>query len=188
MKVRLNLATAPFENHRRFLLGSTLLGVVAVGALAALSMDVYRGWRESRNVREQAAGLETEMRQFRKERRELEEFFKRAETRRVMERAAFLNSLIVRRSFPWTRIFMDLEQRLPEGVRVVSISPRMREGRVELKLVVGATSDEGKLEFLKTLERAKEFSSVQVLGERRQDRPSEPDKVLLDLVAWYSSL
>jgi hypothetical protein len=66
MKVRLNLATAPFENHRRFLLGSTVLGGVAVGALAVLSMDVYRGWRESRSAREQAAGLETQMRQFRK--------------------------------------------------------------------------------------------------------------------------
>ncbi len=188
MKVRLNVATAPFENHRRFLLGSTLLGVVAFGALGVLSMDVYRGWRESRNTREQAGRLEAEMRELRKERRDLEEFFKRPETHRVMDRAAFLNSLIVRRSFPWTRIFMDLEQRLPEGVRVVSISPRMREGRVELKLVVGATSDEGKLQFLKTLERAKEFSSVQVIAERRQERPNEPDKVVLDLVAWYSSL
>jgi Tfp pilus assembly protein PilN len=118
----------------------------------------------------------------------LDEFFKRPDTRRVMDRASFLNSLIVRRSFPWTRIFMDLEKRLPEGVRVVSISPRMREGRVELKLVVGAASDEGKLQFLKTLEKAKEFTSVQVLAERRQDRTTEPDKVLLDLVAWYSSL
>jgi len=188
MKVRLNLATAPLENHRRFVLGSALVGLAALGTLAGLSMHVYRVQRESRNLRAQAARIEREMREFRAEHRELEAFFKRSDTRRVMDRAAFLNSLIEQRSFPWTRIFMDLERRLPEGVRVVSISPRMREGRVELKLVVGAMSDEGKLEFLKTLEKAKEFTSVQVLSERRQDRPTEPDKILLDLVAWYSSL
>lgn len=188
MKVRLNLATAPLENNRPFLFGSALLGTVAVAALVVLSLHAYQGWRESRENRSKVAALESEMRDLRNERRDLEEYFKLAETRRVMDRAGFLNSLIERRSFPWTGIFMELERRLPEGVRVVSISPRMHAGRVELKLVVGAKSDEGKLEFLKTLEGAREFSSVQVVSERRQDRADDPDKILLELVAWYSSL
>lgn len=188
MKVRLNLATAPLENNRPFLFASAALGTVAAGALVLLSLHAYEGWRESRDNRSKVAALEREMRELRNERRDLEEYFKLSETRRIMERAAFLNSLIERRSFPWTGIFMDLERRLPEGVRVVNISPRMHEGRVELRLVVGARSDEGKLEFLKTLEGAKEFSSVQVVSERRQERADDPDKILLELVAWYSSL
>jgi len=187
MKVRLNLATSPLENNRRFILGAVLAGTIALVALALLSWDTYRGWRANRELRAELSLRESEIREFREQRRELEAFFKSPETRMVMERAAFLNALIGQRSFPWTRIFMDLERRLPEGVRVVSISPRMEEGRVELKLVVGATSDETKLKFLKTLEASREFSRIQVVTETRPERAGETDRVVLELVAWYAA-
>ncbi len=82
---------------------------------------------------------------------------------------------------------MDLERSLPEGVRVVSIAPKMTEGRVEVKLVVGALSDESKLKFLRALEASKEFSRIQVLAETRPTRAGEADRVYLELTAWYAT-
>ena len=187
MKIRLNLATSPLENNRRFLLGSMLLGAVALVALVVLSSSAFSNWSANRNVRNEMADLNGKIREFRGQRKELDEFFKLPETKKIMDRAAFLNALIEQRSFPWTKMFTDLERMLPEGVRVVSISPRMAGGRVEVKLNVGAQTDEGKLKLIQTLERSSEFEHIQVLSETRPTRPEEGDRVLLELVAFYTA-
>lgn len=125
MKVRLNLATTPLENHRRFLLGAGLGGGVALVLLLLLSVQAYRNWRSSSELRAETAQLQSELLKFREERRLLEDFFSTPDARRIRDRAEFLNGLIQQRSFPWTKIFENLEEKLPAGVRVVSISPKM---------------------------------------------------------------
>jgi Tfp pilus assembly protein PilN len=187
MKVRLNLATAPLENHRRFLLGAALGGGAALALFLLLSMQAYRNWRSSSELRAETARLQGEMMKFREERRLLEDFFSTPDARRIRDRADFLNGLIQQRSFPWTKIFENLEEKLPAGVRVVSISPRMDKGRVEVKLVVGANSDENKIKFLEALEQSEEFSRVQVVSENRPLR-TDADALLLEVVAWYKTV
>jgi Tfp pilus assembly protein PilN len=187
MKVRLNFATAPLENHRRFVFGAVVIGGLALGALALLGVQAWQGWSANRALREDVARLEQQMRAYRQQRSELEKFFKQQETRELLNRAAFLNSLIEQRSFPWTKVFSDLERRLPEGVRVLTIAPQMRDGRVEMKLVVGAASDRGKLEFLKTLEQAPEFSRLHVVGESRPREGGTGDVVVLEIAALYDA-
>jgi Tfp pilus assembly protein PilN len=187
MRTRLNLATAPLENQRRFVAGAALAGVVAVAALVGLSWSVYRASRENRQERMEIARLERHISELRQQRRELDAFFSAPATHEVMDRAAFLNSLIDQRSFPWTKMFMDLEQILPEGVRVVSIAPRMQSDGVQVTLVIGATSDEGKLKFLRALEKSPAFSRIEVKSETRPNRAGEADQVELELIAWYAT-
>jgi len=81
---------------------------------------------------------------------------------------------------------MDLESILPEGVRVVSIEPKLSGDNVQLRFVVGALTDEGKLKFLKTLETSPEFSHIQLLNESNATRADQSDRVLLELQAQYS--
>ncbi|HEV8383482.1 MAG TPA: hypothetical protein VGQ11_01330 [Candidatus Acidoferrales bacterium] len=187
MKVRLNLATVPLENNRRFLLGSGLLGLVALVALGMLSSSAWANWNRNRNVRNEAALLNSEMKNYREQRKDLDEFFKLPANRKIMDRAAFLNALIEQRSFPWTNMFTDLERLLPGGVRVVSIAPHMAGGRVEVKLNVGAANDDAKLKFIETLERSAEFERIQMISETRPVRPEEGDRVLLELMAYYTA-
>jgi Tfp pilus assembly protein PilN len=186
MKIRLNLATAPTETQRRFVLGTGLLGTLALGALIWLSWNTYSAWHRERDHRARMAQLSQQIDDLRRQRRQLEDFFGLPNTLQVRERAAFLNGLIEQRSFPWTKIFMDLEHILPEGVHVISISPRMISGRVEVKIVVGAATDETKLKFLRSLEDSKEFSRIQLLSEVHPAAgPGDTDRVRLELVAWY---
>lgn len=187
MKVRLNLATAPLETHRRFAAGAALVGSVAIFALVWLSWHAYKVRRADSELRVERAKLEQRMDTLRRERRELEQFFNRPDVLRVRDRAGFFNGLIEQRSFPWTKIFMDLERILPAGVRVVSIGPKMNAGRVEVKLVIGATSDEAKLNFLRALETSKEFSRIQLMSETRPTQPEQAGQVVLELVAWYAT-
>jgi Tfp pilus assembly protein PilN len=187
MKVRLNLASTPLENHRQFAIGVTLVGMLAISAFVLLGMNALYGWRANRALRQEISQLEQELKRNRELRRELESFFKQPETREIVNRGAFLNGLIEQRSFPWTKIFSDLERMLPEGVRVVSIAPQMQDGRVEVKLTIGASTDSSKIEFLKTLEAAPEFTHMRVGGESRPRDAGGGDVVVLELTVLYDS-
>src|ERR1700728_3090734 len=140
MKLRLNLSTTPLENKRPFAAAASVLGAVGLLIFLLLAHAAYASWRANRQ--RQA---------------ELEAYFQTPQAREVLDRAAFLNSLIGQRSFPWTKIFMDLERTLPPGVRVVKISPKLDNGRAIVEFTVGAQSDEGKVKFLEALEKSKVF-------------------------------
>lgn len=186
MKVRLNLSTSPLESNRRFALGATLVGTIAVLALLALSYRTYSAWRSDKVLRTREDALELQIGRLQQQREGLSQFFENPQTVARRQRAAYLNSLIQQRAFPWIKIFMDLERILPEGVRVVSIEPKLEGDNVQLTVLVGAMSDESKLKFLKALEGSPEFSHIELLSEQRPTRTDEPDRVLLSLQAQYS--
>lgn len=187
MKLHLNLSTAPRENKRPFLAVAVLIGGISTLALVILGHAAFASWRANREIRLDIARWESEIRANQKKQQTLESYFQTTQARQVLDRASFLNSLIGERTFPWTKIFMDLEETLPPGVRVVNISPRLENGRAQVTLTVGASSDEGKIKFLEALERSKLFSGVEVKAEHRQDREGAGDKIVLDLTVWYET-
>jgi Tfp pilus assembly protein PilN len=188
MKVRLNLATAPLENDRRFVFGYALVGTVAVIALLVLSWRAYSIRKANESRRTEMARIESEITNLTNQRQELETFFNDTKVMEVRDRSTFLNGLIEQRSFPWTRIFMDFETLLPEGARVTSITPRLKSGHIELTLKVGATSDENGMKFLRALESSRSFSHIALISEDRPERAADVDHVHYDLTAWYTAI
>jgi len=191
MRARLNLATAPLESNRRFVLGATVVGTLAILGLLFLSLHAFISWSSDKTTREQHLAIEKGIAAQQQQRQILAAYFNEPGTVQRRERAAYLNGLIHQRAFPWIKIFMDLESILPPGVRVVSIEPRLEGGAVELKFVVGAASDEGKLNFLKKLETSHEFSHIQLLLENRPsqaNQANQTDRVLMQLQASYSDI
>jgi type IV pilus assembly protein PilN len=186
MKVRLNLSTSPLESNRRFTLGATVIGTIAVVALLVLSYRTYSVWQIDRELRGRQDALEVQIAKLQQERQGLSQFFENTQTMQRRQRAAYLNSLIQQRAFPWIKIFMDLERILPEGVRVVSIEPKLAADTVQLTFLVGAISDESKLKFLKSLESSPEFSHIELLSETRPARADQFDRIMLSLQAQYS--
>lgn len=187
MKLRLNLSTAPRINKRPFLVGAGFAWTIAAIALAILAHAEYDSWRNNRDVRADISQWESQIRQNQHKQQTLENYFSSAQAKQVLDRSGFLNSLIDQRSFPWTKIFMDLEETLPPGVRVVSISPRLEEGRALVELTVGAATDEGKLKFLEALEKSRVFSGIQVKDERRPEQAGSLDRVVVNLTVWYAT-
>ncbi len=187
MKLRLNLATRPQANNRPFVAGAVLAGVLAFVALLLLCHSAYTSWVARRDLRAEMARWESQIRVDQARHEELEGYFRGATAQNVIDRSAFLNSLIAERSFPWTQILTDLGQSLPPGVRVISISPHLDNGRAQVTLQVGAASDEGKLQFLDAIEKSRTFSGLVVKSEHHPDQPLSPDKVILDLTVWYAT-
>jgi Tfp pilus assembly protein PilN len=188
MKVRLNLATSSLENNRRITIAAVTVGSLGLIAMVVLAWHGYSVWRLRNVSRAEEAELQGDMTRLRARRAGLEDFFNRPDNVQRRDRAAFLNSLIAERAFPWTRIFMDLERSLPEGVRVITIEPKLNAGHLELRLSIGAASDDGKLQFLKALEESSAFSQIEVLSEARSTKPADIDRVLLSLQARYSAI
>jgi hypothetical protein len=188
MKLRLNLSTTPQRNNRPFVAGAAVLGTLGLIALAILSFSAFQSWRANRAMRADIAHWQQEILADHERQQELQAYFQSPAAQRILDRAGFLNSLIAERSFPWTKIFMDLEHTLPAGVRVVSISPKLVNGRAQVQLEIGAVTDDNKIQFLQAIEKSKVFSGMQVTQERRVDQVGSIDKIMLDLSVWYSTI
>ncbi len=188
MRARLNLATKPLETHRRFLAGAGLVTFAAGLIFLGLGWHVYAVRKADAELRARTEKTRQEMARLEAQRRDLERFFSQQENARLHGRAAFLNGIIDARSFNWTQMFMDLEHLLPGGVRVISIEPKQVQGRAEVKLSVGARSDEAKLKFLHALEESKEFTEVRELNEHAPSQTGNQsgDQKVVQLTAVYS--
>jgi Tfp pilus assembly protein PilN len=187
MKLHLNLATRPLENKRSFLAFSAVIGAAEIAALVILSHSAYVSWRSSRELRAEIYSYQAQIRADRQLQQELKTFFQTPKATDILKRAAFLNSLIDERGFPWTKVFMDIEQTLPAGVRVVSIAPRLENNRAKVSLVVGADSDQDMIKFIQALENSEAFSGVQVQEERYVTQQGAVDKVQVQLTVWYET-
>lgn len=188
MKVRLNLTTTPQENRRPFLAAAVLIAVIGAAALVALAQAGLSSWESNREVRAKIAALQNEIRQSTAEQNQLAAYFRSSQAREIMDRANFLNSLIDERSFPWTDIFESLEKTLPDGVRVVSISPKLVNGRAQLTLTIGAVNDQQKISFLRAMESSRSFSNLEIMSERRNTQGDPLDQVLLELNVEYQTI
>ena len=93
----------------------------------------------------------------------------------MVETSKFLNGLIARKSFSWTRVFMQLEQIMPPKLHVVSISPELqpKTNTVEVHLTVAGTSREAAVELVKRLEQSPSFRDARITEESDEMREKE---------------
>ncbi len=105
----------------------------------------------------------------------------------VLNTSKFLNGLIARKSFSWTRVFMQLEQIMPPRLHVVSISPELQPATntVEVHLTVAGTSREAAVELVKRLEQSPSFREARIVEESSIQGTGSPDTVQFHVVAVY---
>jgi hypothetical protein len=155
-----NLSTRPFYNERavRVALGlaavllAALSGLHLTWALSLRSREAVLSARAT-EAREQASRLRAEAGQMRAQvdPRELEV---------VSAAAREANAAIELRAFSWRSLLVQLEQTLPDDVRVTSIRPRLEERDIVHTLSVEAKSDEALSTFMDGLEGTGAFRDV----------------------------
>ena len=185
MKLRLNLSTTPQENQRPFIAGAAVFGTVGLILLLVLSHAAYSSWQSNRDLRAEISQWQQQIRVDSQRQRELASYFRTPAAKGIIDRSSFLNSLIDERSFPWTKVFADLERTIPPGVRVISLTPKLVDGRAEITLQVGVNSNESEIKFLQSLEKSSVFSGITVNQVRPTDQPSTTDRIVLNLTVRY---
>jgi hypothetical protein len=158
MMAPLNLASRPVRNERLPAL------LFAAATLALLLVTCQHAVVASRLLPRRSVALRDEVAALKKESEQIDT--EASNLRRVSVTAAqktewaLLKGLIDRRTFEWSRLFALLEQILPKGVRVISVSPMMKEGGYSLEMIVRVQNANVGFEFGKLLEARPEFADV----------------------------
>jgi Tfp pilus assembly protein PilN len=188
MYLRLNLATKPLLSHRRFFVGAALLGLLGSILFVALGLRFHNVRKADAAYRARADKLQAEMSRLLEQRRELDKFYSQQGNRNLRERAKFMNGVIESAGFNWTKMFMDLEETLPVGVRVLRIEPKLEHGTVTVKFTVGAISQDAQQQLLKAFEESKSFSHVELFSVDAPRQPGGADVMTLEFSAIYTGV
>jgi type IV pilus assembly protein PilN len=187
LRLNINLATKPYQDVRRVLLqwgGLVLLLAVCTAGLLWLAVT---NWRESREVSAKIAGLNSEIAALDRQHQEALTLVRLPENRPVVDDSKFLNGLIARKSFSWTRVFMQLEEIMPPKLHVVSIAPELspKTYTVEVHMTVAGTSRDSAVELVKRLEQSSSFRDARIVEESELKAKDSADTVQFHLTALY---
>ncbi|HVQ30844.1 MAG TPA: hypothetical protein VMV21_14740 [Vicinamibacteria bacterium] len=135
------------------------LALVALLGLSIKHALVLRGLLPSRTaaVEGEVRALEQELRDLRSEALTLPTPTPEA---RLLSEWQALRGLVDRRAFSWTRLLSRLEDVLPAGVKISSVAPTVKDGRITVEIAaVGRTITDG-FGFMKVLEATPDFEDV----------------------------
>lgn len=170
MRLDINLASQPYEDARQFWMrwGSA---VAAIGllTLVLLALDVT-GWMNARRDRTAIAQKRALIAERDQIRSQAETFLNRPENRTTRDESQFLNQLIERKSFSWTRVLENLEKVMPPRVHLVAISPQLDEdNQLALKMTVAGDSRDRAIELARRMEESRRFAQTTIVREAHME-------------------
>jgi len=183
MRLDINLATRPYEDAREFWarwgIGVGLLGLLTVVLLGFAVL----GWVKAGRDRQAIRHLEEQIADRDRERAAAEQLLALDANRSTRDQSQFLNELIQRKSFSWTRVFEDLEKVMPSSLHVVSLKPELNEqNQLELEMKVAADNRAGAVDLVHRMEGSKHFQGAQLVQE---GSPENGAGVSATIVAVY---
>jgi type IV pilus assembly protein PilN len=166
MRLDINLATRPYEDAREFWirwgLGVGLLGVLTVVLLGL----TVRGWTNAGRDRHNIAQLQDQIAERDHERATAQAFLDMSVNRSTRDQSQFLNGLIQRKAFSWTRVFEDLERVMPVNLHVVSLRPELNEqSQMQLDMKVAGDTRAAAVELVHRMEGSRHFQGAQLVSE-----------------------
>jgi type IV pilus assembly protein PilN len=186
MRLDINLASQPYEDARQFWMrwGSGL-SAAAVVTLVLLALTIT-GWFNARRDHATIAEEHAKIADRDRIRANAEEFLNRPENRNTRDESLFLNELIERKAFSWTRVLEDLEKVMPPRVHLQSIHPELNEeNQLELKMEVAGDSRDRALELPRRMEDSHRFAQTNIIGEAYLQGNTGGDTEKFDIVAVY---
>ncbi len=166
MRLGINLATRPYEDPREFWSRWGLaIAVLAIITLALIGWTVS-SWRNAGRDRHYIGALQQKIAQRDQERTEAQAFLDMASNRSTRDQSQFLNGLIQRKAFSWTRVFEDLEQVMPPNLHVVSLRPEFNEqNEMQLDMRVSGNNRLDAVDLVHRMEGSKHFQNAQLVQE-----------------------
>jgi type IV pilus assembly protein PilN len=185
MRLDINLASQPYEDARQFWMrwGSA---VVALGllTLVLLAADIT-GWVNARRDRTAIAQKRAMIAERDRIRANAERILNLPENRSTRDQSQFLNELIERKAFSWTRVLENLEKVMPPRVHLISINPQLDEdNQLGLKMTVAGDSRDRAIELARRMEESRRFSQTDIVSER-SERSGAGETEMFDIVAYY---
>ena len=175
----LNLSTRPFPAYRliNVALVFVLILLVLVSVWQAVGFVQFSNMANSIRSSEEEARVEANALGVRVA--ELGSRLDRPEATAKLSEIGFLNILIARKGLSWTRLFANLEDMVPDSVRLVTLTPSIgTNGIISLSITLRGRSIDDVTEFVHRLETSPVFENIVVSAESRQDLATDVDIVL----------
>jgi type IV pilus assembly protein PilN len=166
MRLDINLATRPYEDAREFW-ARWGLGVGLLGALTLVLLGLaVNGWTKAGRDRHDIARLQQQIAARDTERAQAQAFLDLVANRSTRDQSQFVNGLIQRKAFSWTRVFEDLERVIPPNLHVVSLRPELNEqNQMQLDMKVACDTRNAAVELVHRMEGSRHFQGAQLVGE-----------------------
>jgi len=166
MRLDINLATRPYEDAREFWARWGLgVGLLAILTLALLGWTV-QSWRNAGRDRHEIGQLQAKIADRDKERADDQAVLNMPANRSTRDQSQFLNGLIQRKSFSWTRVFEELELVMPPNLHVVSLRPELNDrNQMELGMKVAGDTRAAAVELVHRMEDSTHFQEAQLVEE-----------------------
>src|SRR5579872_663203 len=184
MRIDINLASHPYEDARQFWMRwGTAVGALGLLTLILLALDVT-GWIAARNDRLAMAQQRSMISDRDRVRADAEKVLNLPENRTTRDESQFLNQLIERKAFSWTRVLENLEKVMPPRLHVVSISPQLNEdNELALKMTVAGDSRDRAIELARRMEESRRFAQTQIIREAStQSQTGDTEQVELSAI------
>jgi Tfp pilus assembly protein PilN len=167
MHIDINLASRPYEDARQFWTRwGTALGVLGLLTLVLLVLDIT-GFVASHHDRVVMAQTRALIADRDRTRAEADRVLNLPENRTTRDQSRYINGLIERKAFSWTRVLENLEKVMPSRVHLISISPELNENNeLALKMTVGSDSYDRAIELQRRLEESRRFAQTAITAAR----------------------
>jgi type IV pilus assembly protein PilN len=141
------------------------VGLLGVLTLVLLAVAV-RGWTNAGRDRHNIAQLQQQVAERDQERAQDQAVLDLAVNRSTRDQSQFLNGLIQRKAFSWTRVFEDLERVMPRNLHVVSLKPELDDqNRMQLDMRVAGDTRSAAVELVHRMEGSTHFRAAQLVSE-----------------------
>jgi type IV pilus assembly protein PilN len=171
MKIEINLSSRPFVNYRQFyLIAGSLLGLLMI--VSFWNFSQYRSSHERRKAFvESLSSDQMKLEAMGKEEENLLRSLQTADTSDFLDRVEYVNQLINRRTFSWTRLLNDLEKLTPPNLQLASIKPQVRGTDLLIEIVVKGRNTQEMIQFVLNLENSGKFTDVSPMYEDLSKTP-----------------
>lgn len=166
MRIDINLASQPYEDARQFWVRwGTALGILGLLTLVLLVLDIT-GFVASHHDRVVMAQKRVLIADRDRVRAEADRVLNLPANRTTRDESRYLNELIERKAFSWTRVLENLEKVMPPRVHLVSISPQLDENNeLALKMTVAGDSRDRAVELQRRMEESRRFVQTAIVRE-----------------------
>ena len=163
MRIDINLASQPYEDARQFWMRwGTALGVLSVLTLILLALDIS-GWMAASKDRTAMAQKRAAIADRERTESDAQRLLNLPENRTTRDESQYINGLIERKAFSWTRVLENLEKVMPPRVHLVSISPQLDDdNQLSLKMTVAGDSRDRAIELTRRMEESRRFAQTNI--------------------------
>ncbi len=186
MRLKINLATQPYEDarHIRTVWTSIIAGLVLLAIV--LSYAVMTRWQTYRYMSANINREKQILTDFDSKQQQGLAILNKSENQDVRQQSEFLNDLIRRKEVSWTKIFTDLEKIMPPHLRVLAIEPHLEKDQIILQMSLGGDSRERPAELIRRMEKSRTFRYGLIRNEvDAAATPGQQDAMRFQVEAEY---